>query len=85
MLLVIGISFFPLFGFAIFGLIAIFFPRALLNLQNFNGSMKGNLFSNNLQFRDSAVITTRIMGFVFILVGVGIFMLINGWLDFLIL
>ena len=84
MFLVIGISFVPLFGFAIFGLFLVLFPNAFLNLQNYNASMKGRLFDNSLEFRDSAVVLTKISGVVFILIGVGIFLLINGWLDFLI-
>lgn len=85
MLLVIGVSFFPLFGFAIFGLFLTIFPGAALNIQHFSGSMKGNLFDNNLDFRESSLIITRITGMVFIGIGIGIFMLINGWLDFLVL
>jgi hypothetical protein len=46
--------------------------------------MKGSMFNNSLEFRDSAIIVTRIMGIVLIIVGIGIFMLINGWLDWLV-
>ena len=84
MLLVIGVSFAPLVGFSIAGLFMVFFPKATLNLQHFSGSMKGNLFNNSLSFRDSAVIGTRMMGIVFIIMGIGIFLLINGWLDWLV-
>lgn len=80
-MLVIGISFAPLFGFGIFGSLMIIFPGAMLNFKNFNASMKGSLFDNNLEFTDAAIITTRIMGGVCILCGIGIFMLVNGWLD----
>ena len=81
MFLVIGLSFVPLIGFSILGFILFLFPKAILNLKYFNGSMKGSILDNNLEFRKSAIIITRIAGVIFILIGILIFLLINGWLD----
>ncbi len=81
MLQIVSVSFMPLVGFIIVGIIMILFPGFVLNLKNFNASMSGNLFDNNLLFRDSALWTTRLMGIVFIFIGIGLFMLVNGWLD----
>lgn len=85
MLLVIGASFAPLLGFSIFGVLLILFPELMLNFRNYNASMKGSLSNNNLEFRNSSIMITRIFGFIFILIGIGIFMHINGWLDSFIL
>lgn len=81
MFLVIGLSFVPLIGFSILGIIIIIFPKAILNIKHFHGSMKGSILDNNLEFRKSAIIITRIAGIIFILLGIAIFSLINGWLD----
>ena len=84
MLTVVSLSFVPLVIFSIAGIVSILYPGFVLNLKNFNGSMTGSIFDNNLQFRDSALWITRILGFCSIGIGIGLFMLINGWLDFLI-
>ena len=81
MFLVIGLSFVPLIGFSILGIIIIIFTKAILNIKHFHGSMKGSILDNNLEFRKSAIIITRIAGIIFILLGIAIFSLINGWLD----
>lgn len=85
MLLIVGISFAPLILFILIGLFLILFPKTALNLKHYSASIGGSLFDNYLEFTDTALLITRISGVVFILLGVAIFLLVNGWLDSLIL
>ena len=81
MLYIVDVSLIPLIGFSLVGLFIFIFPGIVLNLQNFNSSMKGSLFNNNLQFSESALGATRIVGLIFVGAGIFIFLLVNGYLE----
>lgn len=80
MFLVIFESFFPLVLLSIIGGIMLLFPWVVLNIKNFDASMMGSLFRNDLSFRKSALWSMRIVGVIFIGSGIYIFLLVNGLL-----
>lgn len=83
MLLNTGFAFLPLIILGAIGFTAMVFPVFTLNIKHYNGSMKGTIVNNDMQFRPSAIWITRIAGGVMILIGLYLFLLIGFDVDLL--